>query len=84
MSCGHGHVYPEPDGHRARCGGPKVCGPCALDFARRFAGADGRPDHGGCRTAFSAIRDIAAETHRGERAWTALSEIDQIARKALA
>lgn len=31
---GHGHVWPRPDGVRARCGGPGVCGTCALDYVR--------------------------------------------------
>ncbi len=31
---GHGHVWPRPDGARARCGGPKLCRECALDFTR--------------------------------------------------
>ena len=32
---GHGHVYPRPDGVRARCGGPSMCGECAIDFVKR-------------------------------------------------
>jgi hypothetical protein len=31
---GHGHVWPRPDGGRARCGGPGLCKPCAADAAR--------------------------------------------------
>ena len=31
--CGHGHVYPMPNGVKARCGGPKICSACAKDFA---------------------------------------------------
>ncbi|MEQ8720998.1 MAG: NUDIX domain-containing protein [Sandaracinaceae bacterium] len=33
--CGHGHVYPNPDGSRARCGGPLLCSRCALDLTAR-------------------------------------------------
>lgn len=29
--CGHGHVYPRPDGVKARCGGPGLCGLCSRD-----------------------------------------------------
>ena len=28
---GHGHVYPRPDGDKARCGGPLSCAECALE-----------------------------------------------------
>ena len=31
---GHGHVYPRPDGAKARCGGPSICSECARDYAR--------------------------------------------------
>jgi hypothetical protein len=30
---GHGHVWPRPDGLRARCGGPGLCAECATDQA---------------------------------------------------
>ena len=30
---GHGHVWPRPDGVKARCGGPKMCPECARDYA---------------------------------------------------
>lgn len=39
---GHGHVTPNPDGSRARCGGPKFCGVCALEAAQ-IATATRRP-----------------------------------------
>jgi hypothetical protein len=32
---GHGHVYPRPDGMKARCGGPALCSTCAADAARK-------------------------------------------------
>lgn len=31
---GHGHVTPNADGSKARCGGPAICSVCALEFAR--------------------------------------------------
>lgn len=34
---GHGHVFPRPDGARARCGGPALCGSCRADAARKSA-----------------------------------------------
>jgi hypothetical protein len=30
---GHGHVTPNPDGAKARCGGPGLCGACARELA---------------------------------------------------
>lgn len=30
---GHGHVYPNADGSKARCGGPALCSLCAKDLA---------------------------------------------------
>jgi hypothetical protein len=32
---GHGHVWPRPDGMRARCGGPGLCAECSRDKALR-------------------------------------------------
>jgi len=34
---GCGHVFPRPDGVRARCGGPGVCSACSKDAAREAA-----------------------------------------------
>ena len=36
---GHGHVFPRPDGRRARCGGPGLCRECSQEAVLR-AGAD--------------------------------------------
>lgn len=33
---GHGWVTPNPDGSKARCGGPAICVKCALEFHREF------------------------------------------------
>ena len=30
---GHGHVKPNTDGSMARCGGPMICGDCAMELA---------------------------------------------------
>lgn len=30
---GHGHVWPRPDGAKARCGGPGLCAQCSRDQA---------------------------------------------------
>lgn len=34
---GHGHVTPNPDGSRARCGGPGLCEECSMEEARTRA-----------------------------------------------
>lgn len=31
-NCGHGHVFPNPNGTKARCGGPGLCSECSKDF----------------------------------------------------
>ena len=33
LNTGHGHVRPRPDGVKARCGGPALCGVCARERA---------------------------------------------------
>lgn len=38
QNVGHGHVFPRPDGVRARCGGPAICHVCAVDLARKNIG----------------------------------------------
>jgi ferredoxin len=39
---GHGHVRPRPDGLKARCGGPAICGACAREVAQQEAMAEFR------------------------------------------
>lgn len=41
---GHGHVFPRPDGVKARCGGPAFCKVCASDLATQRAGYGPQPD----------------------------------------
>jgi len=31
----HGHVTPNPDGSKARCGGPPICPICAVELAQK-------------------------------------------------
>lgn len=45
LANGHGHVRPNPDGSKARCGGPKICHICALEFAR-YRADEGRQSGG--------------------------------------
>jgi hypothetical protein len=37
LNQGHGHVFPRPDGARARCGGPGICSKCQSDAERKAA-----------------------------------------------
>ena len=39
LNTGHGHVFPRPDGARARCGGPGMCSSCSTDATRRTEAA---------------------------------------------
>jgi len=41
---GHGHVTPNADGVKARCGGPHLCGDCARELMET-----GQPMHTGLR-----------------------------------
>ncbi len=38
LCLGHGHVFPRPDGAKARCGGPALCADCRSDQAKADAG----------------------------------------------
>lgn len=38
MTGGHGHVFPRPDGAKARCGGPGICPMCSAEYARLHNG----------------------------------------------
>ena len=33
---GHGHVFPRPDGGKAKCGGPSICSECARDESQKM------------------------------------------------
>lgn len=33
----HGHVKPNPDGSKARCGGPGICPECSIELAEQTA-----------------------------------------------
>jgi hypothetical protein len=36
MIGGHGHVYPRPDGMKARCGGPALCAECGKEAEKKW------------------------------------------------
>jgi hypothetical protein len=35
---GHGHVTPNADGTKARCGGPMLCKECAVEYVQKHNG----------------------------------------------
>jgi hypothetical protein len=41
---GHGHVFPRPDGRRAKCGGPPLCRECTRDQSLAAAVEEVRRD----------------------------------------
>jgi hypothetical protein len=46
---GHGHVNPNPDGAKARCGGPGICADCSQEAATAgFHAAAGQPESVTC------------------------------------
>jgi hypothetical protein len=62
---GHGHVIPNPDEAKARCGGPALCRVCAIEAHRAIAEAKRRADDD--VTAYVSYVDAdaaAADRHR--------------------
>ena len=59
LNVGHGHIFPRPDGHRAKCGGSAICPECKKDMARKAA--DESNCHG-LADEFMAL-DGAAKSH---------------------
>lgn len=41
---GHGHLYPLPNGSRARCGGPAMCAKCKADLEHSERVGDGEAE----------------------------------------
>lgn len=44
MAKGHGHVIPNEDGTKARCGGPALCSVCARELSAQFNKVGPRPE----------------------------------------
>ena len=42
---GHGHVYPRPDGSKARCGGPALCSECGAELAAKLLSEAGNTNN---------------------------------------
>ena len=55
LNLGHGHVWPRPDGARARCGGPGICRECSRDAALRDGGT------GAARAHLRAAREMLGD-----------------------
>jgi hypothetical protein len=67
--CGHGHVWPEPDGFRVNCGGPSVCQQCIFDLVGKLQ-SEVRPASGRGWTATEAIRwNATPPKPRMQQAW---------------
>lgn len=64
LNYGHGHVYPRPDGVRARCGGPMICAECAKDLAKRQA-SEREQQSAGCGDAARIRREHPLATRDG-------------------
>ena len=67
---GHGHVTPNPDGVKARCGGPGLCAVCNQEAADAgFYGADGPPEKTGvCSKCGQPLPDGELKTERATEA----------------
>lgn len=60
---GHGHVFPRPDGVRARCGGPGICLDCSRDLARKNAQENGEHPKSEAVTSNPNIPDWCSERY---------------------
>jgi Family of unknown function (DUF6085) len=61
---GHGHVIPNPDGSKARCGGPVLCSVCARELATLQSGrGDDRHVEGYCPFGCGETLVLAAGGH---------------------
>lgn len=55
----HGHVTPNPDGTRARCGGPGICAECSREASVAYALPIAKAPHS-CMWCPVEVRDLAA------------------------
>lgn len=62
---GHGHVIPNVDGSKARCGGPAICSVCALEYARMHLKEEAHefPDR-------LTVRDTKVTADEGQRIYS--------------
>ena len=67
---GHGHVTPNADGSKARCGGPAICSVCALEFARLHMKVDAAKHVFPERL---TVRDTTVTADEGQRIYTTAS-----------
>lgn len=88
---GHGHIWPRPDGVKARCGGPGLCRDCALDEMDRIAQRGAPPwlqgqiekarklvAEGDMRAAFKLIVENAATMANSDRGFEDMHDLDRI------
>lgn len=71
----HGHVTPNADGSKAKCGGPAICSECALEWARLTyrAGVPATP----LLTPSTSPPDQPVTRDQAERVIASLEGIDQ-------
>jgi hypothetical protein len=75
----HGHVTPNPDGSKARCGGPGICNECSREYAEKHEHRFGEnPDISKEKSALLKIRQLSfpGQTHD-------VAEIFRLANEAL-
>lgn len=77
--CGHGHVYPNPDGILARCGGPYMCSKCKADLEHKIESA--------CEVMHDAYEKAAVgagwETQKASRKpWAEVPEANKVTMRA--
>lgn len=68
---GHGHVFPRPDGMKARCGGPGMCKECAADAALADAA---RQVDSSAAEAYALRGDLERVTQERDDALASLNE----------
>lgn len=59
---GHGHVWPRPDGVKARCGGPALCKQCAFDAGEALETRQSNPVMDGGDELRKKLHAIVADT----------------------
>lgn len=76
----HGHVTPNPDGSRARCGGPRLCSECSIEAAQKREKANPSDREAcafNCTGSYDGLVDQECKMCRGFLAGVAHARKDQ-------